>query len=216
MLKAALMIILFYLINFVSWDLMVDYQMVSPEWASLIVYTVLFVVSLGLYGRHLWDERDRFKKKIDTWWKFFLELLILSFLGAALTLLAFHLTSHSGQPTNQENLSNMVDSLPVIFSLVMVTILGPVIEELTFRQSIVGVMSRSKTLWTVVSIIISVVAFDMIHVVELHEFWHYLPMSVLLVFFYIRYERNVWASIAFHIFYNLSGYLLLALGVLFA
>lgn len=214
MLKAALMIGLFYLINFALWELIVDYQIASSEWASLIVYTILFVVSLVLYGRHLWDEKNRFKEKVDKWWRFFFELLFLSLVGAVLTLVAVHLTNTSGQPANQENLSNMVDSTPVIFSLIMVTIFGPVIEELTFRESIIGVTSRFSLLWSAVSVVLSVIAFDMIHVVERHEFWHYLPMSVLLTLVYLKYDRNVWASILFHVFYNVFGYLLLALGSL--
>lgn len=212
MVRAIVMIVLFYLINFSFWDLLVDHQMVSPQWASIIVYTILFVVCLILYGKHLMKEWHHFRKKIDKWYSFIIELIVFSLIGALFTAIAFFVTSHivgDHTTTNQDNLNNVVDAVPMVFSLLMISVFGPVIEELTFRESMIGVVPRSKTVWLVALTIISIMAFDFIHVVALHEFWHYLPMALVLTLFYWRYERNVWSSILLHFFYNFFGYLLM-------
>ena len=212
MVRAILMIVLFYLINFSFWDLLVDNQIVSPQWASIIVYTILFVVCLILYGKHLMNEWNHFRKKIDKWYSFIIELIVFSLIGALFTAIAFFITSHiigDNTMTNQDNLNNVVDAVPMIFSILMISVFGPVIEELTFRESMIGVIPRSKTVWLVALTIISIIAFDLIHVVALHEFWSYLPMAIVLTLFYWRYERNVWSSILLHFFYNFFGYLLM-------
>lgn len=219
MITAVTMIVCFYLVNFFSWDLMVDNQIVSPQWASIIVYTILFIISLMIYGKHLIKEWQRFKKETYNRKQFLTDVVIASVLGAVLTAITFYGSDYfwggGGIPENQDNIHGVIDSVPMIFSAIMITLFGPVIEELTFRESIIGAFFQSKGLWYATTIFISIIAFDLIHVVNLYEFWSYLPMAVILTLFYIRYKRNVWSSILLHVFYNFIGYLIAVLAMFF-
>ena len=216
--KSLIVVILFYLINFKVWDLLVDNQILGPRWAAFAVYTVLFILTIALFHGHLKQSWNDFKAEISSPWRFFLEVVLWAVAGSlitsALIFLFNRLFGLDVLPGNQENVNDMVQELPAILSFVMMAIYAPIIEELTFRHAIIGwVDPDNKTLLWIMTVI-SIVLFDMIHVMHPPEFFYYLPLSIILTTIYQRHQQNVWASILFHAFFNAMGFLFILLGLI--
>lgn len=216
MIKSLAMVVLFYLTNFKLWDFFVNRHILNSEWASFAVYTILFVIALLFFKQTLLEQWQRLRKQINSAWRFLLQLFLWSLLGSLLTtvciLIFGTIFSLDLVPENQENISDMVERIPLILSFVMMAIYAPIIEELTFRHAIIGNINRHNTFLLIVATITSVLLFDFLHVIHLPEFWYYLPMAVLLTAMYWRYDRNVCASIIFHSFFNSAGFLLMVTG----
>lgn len=218
MTKRILMIGLFYLINFLGWDLVVNLNLLEPKWASVADYSLLFIITIILFRRELKREWIKFKKKIKSPSAFLLELVIWAVIGSILSgifIFVFgNLLNINLLPENQENVNNMVDQIPAILSFVMMSIYAPFIEEMTFRYSVIGWVDKNNKSLLILMSLISILMFDFIHVINLPEFLYYLPMSILLVLIYWKYDRNPWASIFFHSFFNTFGFILIILRII--
>lgn len=211
--KGIIVLLLFYLINFTFWDVLVNHQIATPQWASFIVYASLFIVVLAFYWKHLGEQWRNFHKQRPVIHKFLLELLLWTIGGTSLTLLVIvifgNLLGIDLLSQNQENLNQFVEQLPEVLSFCMMALFGPVIEELVFRQGLIGWVNRGNRWLFVLMTALSIFLFDIIHIFHLTEFWYYLPMSLVLTMFYLKYERNIWSSILFHSFNNAAGVLLM-------
>lgn len=211
--KGIIVLLLFYLINFTFWDVLVNHQIATPQWASFIVYASLFIVVLAFYWKHLGEQWRNFHKQRPVIHKFLLELLLWTIGGTSLTLLVIvifgNLLGIDLLSQNQENLNQFVEQLPEVLSFCMMALFGPVIEELVFRQGLIGWVNRGNRWLFVLMTALSIFLFDIIHIFHLTEFWYYLPMSLALTMFYLKYERNIWSSILFHSFNNAAGVLLM-------
>ncbi|WP_133246057.1 CPBP family intramembrane glutamic endopeptidase [Ancrocorticia populi] len=208
--RAATMIVLYFAVNSVLGPIMVGFGWLTPHWAQLTVYVILFAVSISLYAKHLAREWHRFRTDVaGKRLRFFGELILMSVVGTVCTGLASVLAG--SETTNQENIEDMVEVIPVALGMIVIVLLGPLIEELTFRQSIIGAFPRPRKWLLGVLSVVSVLIFDAVHIAKLSEFWVYLPMAVLLVLFYLRHRCNVWATILFHSFYNCAGFVLIVL-----
>ncbi len=216
MIKSIAMVALFYLINFKLWDFFVNRNILNSEWASFTVYTILFILALILFRHTLEAQMARLHKQIKSVKRFFLQIVLWSLLGSLLStffiLLFGTILSVDLIPQNQENVTEMVNRIPAALSLLMMAVYAPVIEELTFRHAIIGNIKRTNTPLLIIATIVSVLLFDFLHVINLVEFWYYLPMAILLTAMYWRYDRNVCASICFHSFFNFAGFLLIISG----
>lgn len=217
MLKSVLTLLLFYSINFLLWDVFVDRGILTPQYASFTVYSILFLIMIILHGKSLKRQWVDFRRKTPSGKTFLIRLILWSLVGALLSgvfiFIFGNLLNIDVLPKNQENVNEMVDRFPAILSILMMGIYAPLIEETVFRHSIVGLAPKGQKGFTLVLSLISIILFDLIHVIRLPEFLYYLPMSVLLTGFYLVHNKNVWASVFFHAFFNIGGYLLIALGL---
>ena len=193
--------------------MLVNHQIATPQWASFIVYASLFIVVLAFYWKHLGEQWRNFHKQRPVIHKFLLELLLWTIGGTSSTLLVIvifgNLLGIDLLSQNQENLNQFVEQLPEVLSFCMMALFGPVIEELVFRQGLIGWVNRGNRWLFVLMTALSIFLFDIIHIFHLTEFWYYLPMSLVLTMFYLKYERNIWSSILFHSFNNAAGVLLM-------
>ncbi len=213
MARASIMIVLFYLMHYSGRDLLLSYGIVSRPWSTFIVYAALFVVALLTYGKHLVSEWSRFRKRRKKLGSFLLELLLWSIASLAITVALYFTISGifniSILPGGQGTVKSLVNNLPVFPSILLIAISVPLVQELTFRESIIGVNRRSHKFQLFLSSAISVVAFIMIQINSTREFYFYLPLAIAATAFYRRYDRNVWASTAFHALFNIISFLLL-------
>lgn len=136
----------------------------------------------------------------------------------AITLSYFfqYLVSGVFQTDNTETVGKMADTITPILTCLMLSVFTPVIEELTFRESIIGVASKGNRRLLLVMTIVSIVVFDCIHLYRWQEFFYYLPLSIALTLFYVNHNRNIFSSIIMHSIANLPGALLLILGLMWA
>lgn len=205
-------IILFYTINFGLWEIIAP--IISGEWASFVVYILLFVIVLLFFRRELrgaWHEIVASKLKDK---RFYMKWLIVLAIDLALTMLVVWLASTywpAIMPANNENVKNQLNSVPVILGVIQGCVFAPVIEETVFRYSIIGVPEcKSKLL---ILTMVSIVMFDCIHIVAPLEFFYYLVPAVVLTLFY-NWNKNVVASMLLHSSINVVGYVALLSGLL--
>lgn len=118
------------------------------------------------------------------------------------------------QTENTQNITNNTDAIPAIFSLIMMSGFTPFIEELTFRESFIGFVDRKNKVFLFIMVVISIFAFDAIHLYQWQEFFYYLPITICLTMFYLKYNRNVFTTIIMHALANLPTGILMLAGVL--
>lgn len=210
--KRLLIIILFYAINFGLWEFIAP--IVSGAWASFIVYVVLFSVVLMVCHKELSEEWNDWKVHQLKSRRFYLSLvgwLIVDIVFGMLLLYLADRFSLNILPENNENVKAQMVSVPVALATIQGCIFAPVIEEMTFRFSVIG---KPKTrIKAGVASVISIFLFDCIHIVQFPEFFYYLLPALILTIFYTKY-RNVFASIMLHSAINIVGYIGLIFGIL--
>lgn len=210
--KALILILLFYAINFGLWELIAP--IVSGEWASFIVYALLFTVVLLLFAKDLKNEWNELKSCKLRGKKFWIELII--WLAAELILTTVLLAAANKfkpdvLPQNNESVKNQMTAIPVILTVIQGCVFAPVIEEMIFRYSIIG--KPQTKIGTAIAFAVSVILFDCIHIVRFPEFFYYLLPSIVLTAFYTRH-KNVFASVILHSAINVAGYAALIAGLL--
>ena len=210
--KQLAIILLFYLINFGLWEIIAP--IISNEWASFIVYVILFLVVIALFYRELKEEWISIRNNKLSDKRYYLELIIVLFIELVLTVIILWVAQNVWieiLPANNESVKNQMASVPVILSVIQGCVFAPVIEEMTFRYGIIGKPKSKYVLF--ITTIVSIVLFDCIHIVRLPEFFYYIVPSVILTLFYVKH-RNVFASIMLHSLINVVGYLSLLIGIL--
>lgn len=207
--RRIIMILAFYAINFGLWEVLVLF--ISNEWASFGVYVVLFPVTLLLLGKQLKKEWQVFTTSLKTNKYFLVELILALIAYVLLNGIVVGIASACGLnmlPQNNENISTQLQSIPVFLTFIQTCIFAPVIEETTFRYSIIGQVEKENKLMLVILSIIAIVMFDAIHIFTFDEFFFYLAPAIVLTGFYIR-RKSVMASIILHSTLNVIGTLLL-------
>ena len=210
--KQLAIIFLFYLINFGLWEIIAP--IISNEWASFIVYVILFLVVIALFYRELKEEWISIRNNKLSDKRYYLELIIVLVIELVLTVVILWVAQNVWieiLPANNESVKNQMASVPVILSVIQGCVFAPVIEEMTFRYGIIGKPKSKYVLF--ITTVVSIVLFDCIHIVRLPEFFYYIVPSVILTLFYVKH-RNVFASIMLHSLINVVGYLSLLIGIL--
>ena len=205
-------LILFYGINFGVWELIAP--VISGEWASFVVYVMLFFVVVLLFWREIGSEWKEFRTEIFPEKKFRLWLPIVLVAELALSAaVIFAATKWCPiiMPQNNENVKSQMAAVPVFLTVFQGCVFAPVIEEMTFRYGIIGKPKSGKAL--ILLMLVSIVLFDCFHIVRIPEFFYYLVPSVVLTCFYSKY-KNVFSSMILHGLINAVGYAALLVGVL--
>lgn len=212
-LRSVINVVFFFLINFGLWEVLVATGM-NRSWASFTVYAVLIAVVIAIWNKELLSKWDQFKKEIKSWQIFFIELLIWLAASSVLAYLFQYIVNGSFKTQNTETVGTMADTIPPILTCIMMSIFTPFIEELTFRESLIGWVNKSNKAVITIMAIISIIVFDCIHLYELREFFYYLPLSIGLTTFYIKNNRNIYSSIIMHALANLPGAVMMIIGVM--
>lgn len=211
--KRILAIIVFYLVNFGLWELIAP--VVSGEWASFMVYVILFCYIILFYRKELMNEWKIFKSDHLKDKAFFFKTILFFvcyFLLSLVMLITVSKFNLDILPENNENVKNQMTAVPVALAMIQGCIFAPVIEEMVFRYSIVGKERRKSQL--IFLCVLSLILFDCIHIVRISEFFYYLFPSVLLIGFYVSNKNNPFASMFLHSIINVGGYISLLLGIL--
>lgn len=210
--KPACMIALFYLINFGLWELIAP--VISEAWASFAVYVVLFAVTVALFRKELsckWTEWKESQLKNKSFYAALALWLLLDLVLSAVLLAAAVQFNLDILPRNNENVKSQFAAIPAVLTAVQTCVFAPVIEEMTFRYSMIGVPGTKRQ--TIILCAISIILFDWIHIFQFKEFFYYLMPAIILTTFYAKY-KNVWASIMLHSSINILGTIALILDIL--
>ncbi|ARZ63501.1 CPBP family intramembrane metalloprotease [Bacillus thuringiensis serovar brasilensis] len=184
-------------------SLLTNSNLVESEFAlSAIGLTVPAIVGIIFFRKEIIESFTYFKEKtilkivsipMVVLFTVIVEQIVMRFLA-------------TGQPENQEQLLETGAEIPLIFTLLVFGILGPILEEIIFRYIILNRFSHY--IGTAIASIISIIIFTFMHTNQLSDIAIYLPGAVILTAAYLISKRSLAYVMAIHILNNCLGFIL--------
>ena len=144
-----------------------------------------------------------------------LATLVIELVGGLTSSALLNLTGLSGATLqNDASVAEVIQMFPPIVIVVVLGIVGPIVEEMFFRQLLIGLIERFAPTW--VAVVVSSVLFGALH---MHSFALSEVLSVIPhAFFglscgllYVKTDRNLLYPASIHCLNNLSAFLPLLL-----
>ncbi|PEJ69748.1 CPBP family intramembrane metalloprotease [Bacillus wiedmannii] len=184
-------------------SLLTNNNLVESEFAlGAIGFTVPAIVGIILFKNEIIESFAYFKEKT-----------ILKIVSIPMVVLLMIIIENSimhflatGQPENQEQLLEAGAEVPLIFTLLVFGILGPILEEIVFRNILINRFSHY--IGTAIASIISILIFTFLHTNQLSDYAIYLPGAVILTIAYLISKRSLAYVIAIHMLNNCLGFIL--------
>ena len=188
--------------------------------ANYLKYLVYVV--LALYGSFLCKDRliQQWKEIRKTKRKFFfgvlkgcLFLILMTVVFGSISEMLRQFLGLDGQSLNQSNIQSTFQEQPLLIA-VFACIIGPLMEELLFRQILLRYLRKSLPTW--LSIFIVGLAFALIHMhsLSLSE-WvgavGYLGGGLAFSIIYVKEKENIYYPLVVHMIMNSLSYISLAL-----
>ncbi|MDA2238753.1 type II CAAX endopeptidase family protein [Bacillus cereus group sp. Bc222] len=184
-------------------SLLTNSNLVESEFAlSAIGLTVPAIVGIIFFRKEIIESFTYFKEKtilkivsipMVVLFTVIMEQIVMRFLV-------------NGQPENQEQLLETGAEIPLIFTLLVFGILGPILEEIIFRYIILNRFSHY--IGTAIASIISILIFTFMHTNQLSDIAIYLPGAVILTAAYLISNRSLAYVIAIHMLNNSITFIL--------
>ena len=185
--------------------------------ANYLVYVVL-----ALYGSFLFKDRliQQWKEIRKTKRKFFFRVLT-GWLFLILMTVVFGFVSEMlrqflglvGQGLNQSNIQSTFQEQPLLIA-VFACIIGPIVEELFFRQLLLHYLQKKLSTWLSIFLVGLVFALTHMHNVSLSE-WigavGYLGGGLAFSIIYVKEKENIYYPLLVHMLGNSLSFIILAL-----
>jgi len=209
--KAVLLWIVYFLNMMVFPAFFIRYTAEGPSVdtnAYLVLQLVSTVVGVALFREKLVEGFKNFIKR-----PFIRDLALAYALRIGLALVVGRLI---GEVTsdNQEQIEKMMSTNNAVTMFVLVCVVAPILEELVFREAIIG--SFKKSLNIHVLTFISAFLFILLHSlskeaggIDWMASLMYVPLTIPIVGMYRYYNNNVFASISTHFIYNFIAFIVL-------
>ena len=110
------------------------------------------------------------------------------------------------QTDNQANIESLLNSTSIVLMLILTCVVAPIVEELVFREAIIGAFKDKMNPWILTAI--SIFFFVLLHSIsnsggiDWGAALMYIPLTIPLVGMYRYYEDNVAASMLMHFVSN--------------
>ena len=110
------------------------------------------------------------------------------------------------QTDNQANTESLLNSTSIVLMLILTCVVAPIVEELVFREAIIGAFKDKMNPWILTAI--SIFFFVLLHSIsnsggiDWSAALMYIPLTIPLVGMYRYYEDNVAASMLMHFVSN--------------
>ena len=185
--------------------------------ANYLVYVVLALYGSFLFKDRLiqqWNEIRKIKRKfffgvLRGW--LFLILMTVAF-GFVSELLRQFL-GLIGQGLNQSNIQSTFQEQPLLIA-VFACIIGPLVEELFFRQILLRYLRKSLPTWLSVFLVGLAFALTHMHSLSLSE-WvgavGYLGGGLAFSIIYVKEKENIYYPLLVHMLGNSLSFIILAL-----
>ena len=209
--KGILIFVILYTVLFVFGGVKLLAYLMPSAIANYLKYLVYVV--LALYGSFLckdrliqqWNEIRKTKRKfffgvLKGWLFFILMTAIFEFVSEMLK----QFLGLVGQGLNQSNLQSNFQDQPLLIA-VFACIIGPLVEELLFRQILLRNLRKSLPSWLSISLV--GVAFALIHMhsLDLSE-WinaiYYLGGGFAFSIIYVKEKENIYYPLVVHMLGN--------------
>lgn len=110
------------------------------------------------------------------------------------------------QTDNQANIESLLNSTSIVLMLILTCVVAPIVEELVFREAIIGAFKDKMNPWILTAI--SIFFFVLLHSIsnsggiDWSAALMYVPLTIPLVGIYHYYKDNVAASMLMHFVSN--------------
>ena len=110
------------------------------------------------------------------------------------------------QTDNQANIESLLNSTSIVLMVILTCVVAPIVEELVFREAIIGAFKDKVNSWVLTAI--SIFFFVLLHSlsnsggIDWSAALMYIPLTIPLVGMYRYYEDNVAASMLMHFVSN--------------
>ena len=110
------------------------------------------------------------------------------------------------QTDNQANIESLLNSTSFVLMLILTCVVAPIVEELVFREAIIGAFKDKMNPWILTAI--SIFFFVLLHSIsnsggiDWSAALMYVPLTIPLVGIYRYYKDNVAASMLMHFVSN--------------
>ena len=216
--KRVLIFGLLYTILFVFDGIRVFDAPLPSSAGTYLVYTIMFVYGCFLFKSLLlqkWEEvRSSKRKFIFGVLKGWVLLFLLTILFGLLSEIVKQVLGLSGQGLNEANIQTAFKEQPLLIA-VFACIIGPLVEELFFRQLLLHHLQKSLPSWLSILLVGIVFALTHMHNVSLSE-WvgavGYLGGGLAFSIIYVKEKENVYYPLLVHMLGNSLSFIILAIG----
>ena len=215
--KGILIFAILYTVLFVFDGVKLLSYLMPSTIANYLVYVVL-----ALYGSFLFKDRliQQWNEIRETKRKFFFGVL-KGWLFLILMTVVFGFVSEMlrqflglvGQGLNQSNIQSTFQEQPLLIA-VFACIIGPIVEELFFRQLLLHHLQKKLSTWLSILLVGLVFALTHMHNVSLSE-WigavGYLGGGLAFSIIYVKEKENIYYPLLVHMLGNSLSFIILAL-----
>ena len=216
--KGVLIFVLLYTILFVFDGVRWLASLMPSTIANYLVYVVLALYGSFLFKDRLiqqWNEIRKTKRKfffgVLTGWIFLILMTVAFGFISELLRQFFGLVE---QGLNQSNIQSTFQEQPLLIA-VFACIIGPLVEELFFRQILLRYLRKSLPTWLSVFLVGLAFALTHMHSLSLSE-WvgavGYLGGGLAFSIIYVKEKENVYYPLLVHMLGNSLSFLILAIG----
>lgn len=216
--KGILIFAILYTVLFVFDGIRVFDAPLPSSAGTYLVYTIMFVYGCFLFKSLLlqkWEEVRNSKRKfifgvLKGWGLLFL----LTILFGLLSEIVKQVLGLSGQGLNEANIQTAFKEQPLLIG-VFACVIGPLVEELFFRQLLLHHLQKSLPSWLSILLVGIVFALTHMHNVSLSE-WvgavGYLGGGLAFSIIYVKEKENVYYPLLVHMLGNSLSFIILAIG----
>ena len=215
--KGILIFAILYTVLFVFDGVKLLSYLMPSAIANYLVYVVL-----ALYGSFLFKDRliQQWNEIRKTKRKFFFDVLI-GWLFLILMTVVFGSISEmlrqflglDGQGLNQSNIQSTFQEQPLLIA-VFACIIGPLVEELFFRQTLLRYLRKSLPTWLSIFIVGLAFALTHMHSLDLSEWISavgYLGGGLAFSIIYVKEKENIYYPLLVHMLGNSLNFIILVI-----
>lgn len=215
--KGILIFSILYTILFVFDGVKLLASLMPSTIANYLVYVVLALYGSFLFKDRLiqqWNEIRKTKRKfffgVLTGWLF---LILMTVVFGFVSEMLRRFLGLDGQGLNQSNIQSTFQEQPLLIA-VFACIIGPIVEELFFRQILLRYLRKNLPTWLSVLLVGLVFALTHMHNVSLSE-WvgavGYLGGGLAFSIIYVKEKENIYYPLFVHMLGNSLSFIILAI-----
>ncbi len=215
--KGILIFAILYTVLFVFDGVKLLSYLMPSAIANYLVYVVLALYGSFLFKDRLiqqWNEIKKTKRKfffgvLKGWLFLFLMTILFELLSSILR----QFLRLDGQGLNQSNIQSTFQEQPLLIA-VFACIIGPIVEELFFRQLLLHHLQKKLSTWLSILLVGLVFALTHMHSLSLSE-WigavGYLGGGLTFSIIYVKEKENIYYPLLVHMLGNSLSFIILAI-----
>ena len=215
--KGILIFAILYTVLFVFDGVKLLSYLMPSTIANYLVYVVLALCGSFLFKDRLiqqWNEIRKTKRKfffgVLTGWLF---LILMTVVFGFVSEMLRRFLGLDGQGLNQSNIQSTFQEQPLLIA-VFACIIGPIVEELFFRQLLLHHLQKKLSTWLSILLVGLVFALTHMHNVSLSE-WvgavGYLGGGLAFSIIYVKEKENIYYPLLVHMLGNSLALIILAI-----